>query len=82
MTIYVDHAIFVWKRRKWCHLFSDKDLNELHEFARQLGLKREWFQNKKKFPHYDITENKRTEAIQLGARIISRDEFITFLKNK
>lgn len=34
----------------WCHLFSDSaDCEELHAFARLLGMKREWFQR----DHYD-----------------------------
>ena len=42
-------------------------VEELHAFAKKLGLEREWFQNKKGVPHYDITANKRTEAIHKGA---------------
>jgi hypothetical protein len=30
-------------------------------------LKREWFQEREKLPHYDLTRNKRREAIKLGA---------------
>lgn len=26
--------------RRWCHLMADGDLEELHEFARRLGLRR------------------------------------------
>lgn len=29
-------------------------LDNLHEFARQCGLKREWFQDAR-IPHYDVT---------------------------
>ncbi len=28
--------------------------NELHEFAAEVGLQREWFQGDKKIPHYDV----------------------------
>ena len=68
MTVYVDDAIHSWRGRIWCHLFSE-DLDELHEFARRLGLKRHWFQEppKASWCHYDITESKRREAIRLGA---------------
>lgn len=31
---------------QWSHLFTDNE-QELHEFASKLGLKRDWFQNKK-----------------------------------
>lgn len=53
-----------------CHLFADT-LDELHRFARQLGLRPEWFQDKrtgdKPFPHYDLTSQKRHNAIRMGA---------------
>lgn len=43
------------------------DLEVLHEFAKKLGLRREWFQARGTFPHYDLTPNKRVQAIALGA---------------
>jgi len=64
--IYVDSAINPWKGKKWCHLVAD-DIQELHDFAVKLGLKREWFQNHRIQPHYDITVSKREKAIKLGA---------------
>lgn len=73
MTIYVDQAIHPWRGKKWCHLIAD-DLDELHNFAAKLGLKREWFQNHKIQPHYDITASKRVEAIELGATSITTKE--------
>jgi Protein of unknown function (DUF4031) len=49
---------------QWCHLFADKaDCPELHEFAKRLGLQREWFQG----DHYDIIPTKRAQAIRKGA---------------
>lgn len=50
----------------WCHLWAD-DLEELHQFAKRLGLRRGWFQDHSSLPHYDITANKRPQALQLGA---------------
>lgn len=70
MTIYVDAAIHPWRGRFWCHLFTDiEDLEELHRFARRLGLKRHWFQEppKASWRHYDITREKRFQAVKLGA---------------
>lgn len=68
--IYVDQPIHPWRGKKWCHLVAD-DLDKLHEFATKLGLKREWFQNHKIQPHYDITIAKREQAIKLGAKPIT-----------
>jgi hypothetical protein len=49
-----------------CHLTTDGPLDELHSFAARLGLKRAWFQPGPP-AHYDLTPNKRRQAIQLGA---------------
>lgn len=51
---------------EWCHMTADT-LGELHDFAAKLGLKREWFQDKQNHPHYDLTRNKRYQAVKLGA---------------
>jgi hypothetical protein len=71
--IYVDNLIHPWKAKLWCHLVAD-DLQELHDFATKLGLKREWFQNHRIQPHYDLTAAKREMAIRLGARQITTSE--------
>lgn len=65
----------------WCHLWSadldTKSLIELHRVARQIGLKRAYFQNRKGFPHYDLTPSKRVLAIEQGAIEKDLTEFIT-----
>jgi hypothetical protein len=55
----------------WCHLFADlEDCEEIHAFARRLGLKREWFDRS----HYDLVPTKRARAIALGAVPLSCEE--------
>ena len=51
----------------------DGDLDALHDFARKIGMKREWFQDKNvRAPHYDLmTPRKRALAIRAGAVVIS-----------
>lgn len=74
MTVYVDalldHGPEVARRlgrRQWCHLTADSK-DELHAFARRLGLRREWFQQPRPVAwHYDITATKRRRALELGA---------------
>lgn len=78
MAICVDRIRNVKRGRSWhwdksCHLFCDEgDIQELHAFAKLLKLKREWFQDRDGFPHYDLTEWKRTLAVRLGAKEVDR----------
>jgi hypothetical protein len=55
-----------WPYDKACHLVADT-LEELHEFAARLGLKRAWFQNRDRLPHYDLTIGNRFKALKMGA---------------
>ena len=79
--IYVDAAINRWKGKLWCHLTADS-IAELHAFASRLGLKKEWFQNHKLIPHYDITEKKRLIAIRQGAIALTTEERIAEVKKR
>jgi hypothetical protein len=58
----------------WCHLTTDEDIEGLHEFARKIGLKREWFQDHPIHPHYDLTARRRKMAWALGALFIPARE--------
>lgn len=63
-----------WHRR--CgHLVSDSSLEELHEFAAELGMRREWFQMKS-IPHYDLTGDVYRLAIERGAILVSSREIV------
>lgn len=87
MTVYVDRANIPATvgrlRSRWSHLTADT-VEELHAFAAQLGLRREWFQTCKRkcapvgMPcphwHYDVTAPKRAEAVRLGAQEIDMHE--------
>ena len=81
MPVYVDEAI--WKRhgRKWCHLLAD-DIDELHRFARQLGLHRVSYQGPPKTtkPHYDLTSFERSRALRNGAIACDRTAIIMVLR--
>ena|GEM_PF-424546 len=73
MTVYVDdwrqHARLGPVEASWSHLLAD-DPEELHRFARRLGLRRAWYQEHRRHPalnHYDVTEEARCRAIDLGA---------------
>ena len=63
-----------WHRR--CgHLVSDSSLEELHQFAAELGLRREWFQQKS-IPHYDLTGTVYEMALERGAILVSSREIV------
>jgi len=71
MTIYVDplmgHGLKLHDHTVHnCHLFSDTDVDELHAFARRIGMKRVWFHDQR-IPHYDLTPSCRRLAVSCGA---------------
>jgi hypothetical protein len=72
MSVYVDPMVNYGKRigragPMWCHMIADT-LDELHALAQRIGLRRSWFQNHGRTPHYDIgTERVRALAIVHGA---------------
>ena len=54
MAIYIDGT----------HMISDVGLDELHEFAKKIGLKRCWFEGvRKKHPHYDLVNAKKIPLV-------------------
>lgn len=66
--IYVDTPrSYNRKRGKWCHMMTDGPIEELHQFAVMIGLKRSWFQSQPSHPHYDLTLSFRAKAVQSGA---------------
>jgi len=65
MSVYVEECRIPWKGKLWAHMGADT-IEELHEVADKIGLKREWFQDTK-HPHYDIVESKRQLALENGA---------------
>jgi hypothetical protein len=77
MAILVDEARWPYRGQMYCHMISDKgDLSELHAFAAKLGLKRLWFQNKPRWPHYDLAPSTRRLAVQLGAEEVTSSEMV------
>jgi hypothetical protein len=77
MAVYVDAAIWKWKGLTWCHLLAD-DVDELHRFARSIGVKRTSYQGPPRTatPHYDLTGYERRLALRVGAIACSRQEII------
>jgi len=77
MAVYVDslfrfpgHPRFPWAQS--CHLFADS-AEELHAFARELGMKVEWSQlGRRGVLHYDLNPERRALALALGAIALDR----------
>lgn len=76
MTIYVDPAIWPYMGKLYCHCMTDGDIEELHDFALRLGLKKTWFQDKPSRKHYDLSANKRKQAIAMGAVAVTSKEML------
>lgn len=71
MAVYVDSEYIRWQGKVWCHLVADST-DELHAFADRLGLRRQWFQVRSTYPHYDVTAAMQKKALRLGARSADR----------
>jgi Protein of unknown function (DUF4031) len=76
VTILVDEPRWWFRGRKWCHLVSDADLDELHVFAERVGMPRRGFQG----DHYDIPEEHRAEVVEAGALPVSSRELVQRLR--
>lgn len=76
--IYIDNLIRYKpnQRTLYCHMMTDGEIEELHEFAQAIGLKKCWFQSHPAHPHYDISQRYRNKAIQNGAISVSGKELV------
>lgn len=58
------------------HMMSDESLEELHEFAKKIGLKRHRFHNHPRHPHYDLTKERERFAYLYGAKKVSSKSIV------
>jgi len=77
VAVLVDEPRWWWRGRRWCHLVSDRDLNELHDFAGALGIPRRAFQG----DHYDVPEEHRAEVVAAGAIEVPSRELVRRLRS-
>lgn len=70
MTILVDTAMWPAHGRRWAHLVSDCDLEELHEFAARCGIPRRAFD----LDHYDVPAERIDDLVAAGARRVTAGE--------
>jgi signal recognition particle subunit SEC65 len=78
MAVYVDDARNSYGRMLMSHMIADS-LEELHEMAGNVGLRRKWFQNVR-LPHYDLCQSKKRLAVNYGAIEVSAKELIRIAK--
>ena len=76
MAVLVDEARWPWQGRRWAHLVSDSNYDELHELAQSIGLRRIGFQG----DHYDVDETDRDRALAAGAAPVNSRELVRRLR--
>jgi hypothetical protein len=61
-------------------MISDVSIEELHEFAASIGIKRCWY-HRGKWPHYDIPKRRRENfAATYGVKLVDSRTIVTILK--
>lgn len=78
MSVYIDKEKIKYRRMIMGHMIADS-LEELHEMAEKIGMKREWFQPRS-FPHYDVSLSRRKLAVENGAVECDRHRFVKILR--
>lgn len=77
MTIYVDSPReYHLRRKKYSHMITDGDLEELHRFAERIRVKRHWFDR----DHYDLRSLDFEVAVVHGAIVVPSRRLIHILR--
>jgi len=61
----------------WSHLVSDSSLEELHDFARRMGIPRRSFD----LDHYDVPDSRYDELVAAGAEPVSIRQLVERLRD-
>ncbi|WP_436776833.1 DUF4031 domain-containing protein [Yinghuangia sp. YIM S09857] len=72
MTVLIDRPTWPGRGRLWSHLVSDASYDELHEFARRLGVPERAFDR----DHYDVPAELYDQAVALGAEPVGGKELV------
>jgi len=59
-----------------CHLATDGPMRELHAFAASIGLPARAFHAHPDHPHYDLTPERRADAVAAGAMEVTSKELV------
>jgi hypothetical protein len=71
-VILVDPPTWPGHGRLWSHLISDTSYDELHEFARALGIPARGFER----DHYDVPAEMYERVVAAGAVAVSSREVV------
>ena len=75
VAILIDDAQVPEHGRLWCHLTSDTSFDELHAFARLIGIPERGFDG----DHYDVPIERRDDIIDAGATPVTPRELVAAL---
>ena len=76
MALLIDPPLWPRHGRIWGHLVSDVSLDELHSFARTMGIPERGFD----LDHYDVPEDMHDRLIAAGAQLIDGRELVRRLR--
>ena len=76
MALLIDPPLWPRHGRVWGHLVSDTSLDELHAFARSLGIPERGFD----LDHYDVPEDMHEQLIAAGAQLIDGRDLVRRLR--
>jgi hypothetical protein len=73
--ILIDPPLVPSRGRMWSHVASDTSYDELHVFARELGIPERGFDR----DHYDVPAELYDRVVEAGARPVSSRDLVTAL---
>jgi len=76
MALLIDPPLWPRHGRIWGHLVSDSSLDELHAFARAVGIPERGFDR----DHYDVPEDMHERLIAAGAQLVDGRELVRRLR--
>jgi Protein of unknown function (DUF4031) len=75
VTLLIDPPMWPAHDRLWSHLVSDVSFDELHEFARRVGLPSRGFHR----DHYDVPAEHYDRVVAAGAEAVSSRDLVVRL---
>lgn len=74
--MYIDRPIWPGHGRVWAHLISDESFDELHVFAKTIGISRRAFDG----DHYDVVGEMWEQVVASGARPTESKDIVRRLR--